>query len=151
MRDQPFLLLVYGCQVADITGREPQRIMPIVERLNMSLDDEDKLRLLGNLDSTRGYLGLPLATSHPELARALHLPLMSTYFTVALDAVASWLLDLVPSDRLQRAQTQWIRLRRASSTSMSAELASDIPAGRLLFIQDQDTAHRPDTFLRLRW
>jgi hypothetical protein len=150
MRDQPFLLLLYGCQVADISGREPQRVMRIVERLNMTLDDEDKLRLLGNLDSTRGYLGLPLATSHPELARTLHLPLMSAYFTVALDTVATWLQDLVPSDRVQRAETQWTRLRRASSTSMSPELASDIPAGRLLFIQDQDTAHRSDIFLRLR-
>ena len=150
MRDQPFLLLLYGCQVADISGREPQRIMPIVERLNMSLDDQHKLRLLGNLGPTRGYLGLPLATSHPELARGLQLPLMSAYFTVALDAVATWLLDFVPSDRLQRAETQWTRLRRASSTSMSPELASDIPAGRLLFIQDQDTTHRPDIFLRLR-
>jgi hypothetical protein len=31
---------------------------------------------------------------------------MSAYFTVALDAVATWLLELVPSDRLQRAETQ---------------------------------------------
>ena len=142
MRDQPFLLLLYGCHVADISGREPQRIMRIVERLNMTLDDQHKLRLLGNFDPTRGYLGLPLATSHSELAHGLQLPRLSAYFTVALDAVATWLLDLVPSDRVQRAETQWTQLRRASSTSMSPELVSDIPAGRLLFVQDQDTAHR---------
>ena len=44
------------------------------DRLNRELDDSRKLRLLGNFDATRGYIGFALATSDETLAHGLDIP-----------------------------------------------------------------------------
>ena len=140
MAPKTFLIVLYGCTVANPHALNPKLILQTADRLNRELDDSRKLRLLGNFDATRGYIGFALATSDETLAHGLDIPLMPALFTIGIAAIESWVTSFVTPNRKQVAEMQWIQLQRASRSTLVTDVPSAIPAGHLFLVQDQDQA-----------
>jgi hypothetical protein len=151
MENRPYFLLIYGCSLSGKQQLDWSKIVDAARQINDAAPHENQVRLLGNFDSARGYLGLPLATSNKRLANDLDLPIIPSYFALSLDELVIWLNQLIESDRLRLAEAQWSRIRVASRSILSPERPSDVPTGRTFFVHDIDERPRfGGDILRLR-
>jgi hypothetical protein len=138
MENRPYFVLLYGCSISGKQQSDWSKIIEAARRLNDAAPHADQIHLISNFDSVRGYIGLPLATSHKRLANDLGLPIMPSYFAVSLDEVVAWLKQCIGSDRLRLAETQWSRIRTAGRSILSPERPSDVPLGHTMFVRDID-------------
>ena len=63
MENRPYFLLLYGCSIIGKQQSDWSKVMDAARRLNDDAPQADRIQLLSNFDSARGYIGLPLATS----------------------------------------------------------------------------------------
>jgi hypothetical protein len=149
MQNRPYFLLIYGCSISGKQQSNWNKIIDAARRLNDEAPHADRIHLISNFDSVRGYIGLPLATSNKRLANELSLPLMPSYFTISLDEVLTWLNQRIGSDRLRLTETQWSRIRAAGRSILSPGQPSEVPLARTMFVHDIDERQRYGGELRL--
>jgi hypothetical protein len=149
MQNRPYFLLLYGCSISGKQQSDWSKIIDAARRLNDDASHTDRIHLISNFDSARGYIGLPLATSNKRLANDLGLPILPSYFTLALDEVLTWLNQRIGSDRLRLAEIQWSRIRAAGRSILAPERPSDVPLARTIFVHDVEDGRRSAGDLRL--
>jgi hypothetical protein len=120
--------LLFGCTLA--AGRHPGSILETAGQL--------KLPLLGNFgDQQIGYIGVPLATSDKEMAKALRISILPQSFAVPLDEVQVWLASFVGAEHLRQAEEQWTRLRSAHRRNVLVPgMPSALPTGKVFFVRE---------------